>query len=411
MNKQSVRFLVTRKIFITRIVVTLLSIVFIRSTIFIPIPGIEQNYLYLELKNSQILNFLSGFSQGSFFLLGPFTLGILPNINAAIIIQFLIAVIPPLKRLQEQEGEIGRQKILRITRYLTFIIAFQYGLLIAFYLKPFLFGWTILKAIQIAIILATGALITLWISEIISEYGVGNGPSLLILVNISSSLPMVWQIFKSLDTIFLQLFFVILFIIGIGGILIVQSARRQIPLVSVTSFYKNSIVTEKNLPLRLNPSGIMPLIFASTALNGVSTLINQFSSNLIQNQSFNTIYLGVYFLAIMYFSYYATQLAIKPTDISNYLKRLSYTIKQVPPGFATIQFLRETLNRLAALGGFLLASSVYIPSLLVYLSPILSSLKGLSVTSLFILVGVAIDLATEIQTFKIVESYEDKQVI
>lgn len=410
MTKQSVQLLVTQKIFIARVVVTLLSIVFIRFSNFIPIPGIDQNYLYLELKNSQILNFLSGFSQGSFFLLGPFTLGILPYINASIIIQFLIAGLPPLKRLQEQEGEIGRQKIVRLTRYLTFIIAFQYGLLIAFYLKSFLFGWTILKAIQLAITLATGTLITLWISEIISESGVGNGTSLLIFVNISSSLPMIWQIFKALDTIFLQVFFVSLFIIGIGGILIVQSARRQIPLVSVTSFDKTSIVTEKNLPLRLNPSGIMPLIFASTALNGVSAIINQFSTNLIQNQNFSAIYLGVYFLAIMYFSYYATQLAIKPTDISNYLKRLSYTIKQIPPGFATIQFLRETLNRLAALGGFLLASSVYIPSLLVYLSPILYSLKGFSVTSLFILVGVAIDLATEIQTFKIVESYEDKDI-
>ena len=157
-----VRFTVPIKVFLRRILITLISIIVLRFVNFIPITGINQKYLYEELQNSQILSFLSCFSQGSFFVLGPFTLGILPYINSSILVQFLTLKITYLKRLQNEEGKFGRQQLSRIRRYLSLVIAFSYPVIISFYLKYFLFSWTFLKAVYLAIILTTGRLATFW---------------------------------------------------------------------------------------------------------------------------------------------------------------------------------------------------------------------------------------------------------
>jgi preprotein translocase subunit SecY len=141
----------SQKNLVNRIIFTLSIILFARLGTFIPIPGIDQEYLYKELQNSPILNFFSSFSQGDFFVLGPFTLGILPNINASITMQLISAIFPPLQKLQKEEGVAGQKKITQYTRYLTVLIAFIYGLIISFFLKPFIFGWSFINAIQIAV--------------------------------------------------------------------------------------------------------------------------------------------------------------------------------------------------------------------------------------------------------------------
>ena len=163
---------------VNRILLTLGIILFARLGTFIPLTGIDQKYLYTELQNSPILNFFSSFSQGDFFVLGPFTLGILPNINASISMQLLTAVLPFLQKLQKEEGVTGQKKVTQYTRYLTVVIAFIYGCLIAFFLKPFVFGWNLVRAVEIALTLTTGSIIILWLSELITEKGIGNGTSL-----------------------------------------------------------------------------------------------------------------------------------------------------------------------------------------------------------------------------------------
>ena len=122
---------------VNRIFLTLGIILFARFGTFIPLPGIDQNYLYKELQNSPILSFFSSFSQGDFFVLGPFTLGILPNINASITMQLISAIAPPLQKLQKEEGVVGQKKITQYTRYLTVLIAFIYGLIIFFVCQLF----------------------------------------------------------------------------------------------------------------------------------------------------------------------------------------------------------------------------------------------------------------------------------
>ena len=252
----------TRKNLVNRILFTLGIIFFARLGTFIPIPGIDQNYLYRELQNSPILNFFSSFSQGDFFVLGPFTLGILPNINASITMQLLTSISPSLQRLQKDEGLTGQRKAAQYVRYVTVIIAFIYGLIIAIFLKPFVFGWNFSEALKIAITLTTGAVIILWLSEIISEKGIGNGTSLFIFVNISSALPKTLSNFTTgVPTFISKLGLGLLFSLGLLSIVIVQGALRKIDLLSVKSLLREQTNRQSSyLPFRLNPSGIMPLM-------------------------------------------------------------------------------------------------------------------------------------------------------
>ena len=395
----------TRKNLVNRILLTLGIIFFARFGTFIPISGIDQNYLYRELHNSPILNFFSSFSQGDFFVLGPFTLGILPNINASITMQLLTSISPALQRLQKDEGLTGQRKAAQYVRYVTVVIAFLYGLVISFFLKPFVFGWNSFQALKIAITLTTGAIIILWLSELISEKGLGNGTSLFIFVNISSALPKTLSSFNTDLSISLSKTGVgFLFCLGLISIVIVQGALRKIDLISVKSLLREQTNKQSSyLPFRLNPSGIMPLIFSSGFLNVLIVAITKitFLQGLVNFS--NIIYTVGYFILTLFFSYYYSTIAIKPRDLADNLKKMNFTIPGTQPGLATMRFLQETLSRLALLGGLFLAIIVTIPSLLAFFSP---SLKGFGITSLIILVGVAVDLSRQIRFYLVSEAYD-----
>jgi preprotein translocase subunit SecY len=390
---------------VNRILLTLGIILFARLGTFIPLTGIDQKYLYAELQNSPILNFFSSFSQGDFFVLGPFTLGILPNINASISMQLLTAVLPFLQKLQKEEGVAGQKKVTQYTRYLTVIIALIYGCLIAFFLKPFVFGWNLVRALEIALNLATGSVIILWLSELITEKGIGNGTSLFIFVNISSALPKTLNNFTVLvPTLPLKLGIGFIFAIGLLSIVVVQGALRKIDLLSVKSLLRESSNSQSSyLPFRLNPSGIMPLIFSSGLLNVLIVGINKIS--LLQGLAnfSNLIYTSGYFILTLFFSYFYSTIAIKPSDLSDNLKKMNFTIPGIKPGLATMRFLQETLTRLALLGGLFLAIIVTIPSLLAFVNP---AIKKFGITSLIILVGVAVDLSRQIRFYLISNVYD-----
>jgi len=395
----------SRKNLVNRILLTLGIILFARFGTFIPIPGIDQNYLYKELQNSPILNFFSSFSQGDFFVLGPFTLGILPNINASITIQLLTTISPSLQRLQKEEGLAGQKKFTQYVRYVTVLIAFVYGLIIAFFLKPFVFGWNYFQALEIAVTLTTGSIIILWLSELITEKGIGNGTSLFIFVNISSSLPKTLSNFNTLvPTLFSKISISFLFSLGLLSIVIVQAALRKIDLLSVKSLLRESTNQQSSyLPFRLNPSGIMPLIFSSGLLNVLIVGINKIAILQGLVNFSNIIYTGGYFLLTLFFSYYYSTIAIKPRDLADNLKKMNFTIPGVQPGLATMRYLQETLSRLALLGGLFLAIIVTVPSLLSFINP---GIKGFGITSLIILVGVAVDLSRQIRFYLISEVYD-----
>jgi len=177
-------------IFLKRLLLSLSILVFIRIGTFLPVPGINQGHLAFYIQRHSITrNLVSTFSGDDTFIIGLFTLNIFPYINASIFMQLLVNVIPNLSKLQKESGSEGRRKITQITRIITLIGALVQSLSIAFYLKRALFNWSFLLACKIILWLTTGAMIVLWLSELVTEYGLGNGASLLIYTNIISSLP------------------------------------------------------------------------------------------------------------------------------------------------------------------------------------------------------------------------------
>ena len=260
----------------TKITKILGLLLLVRLGLYIPVPNVDLDIF----SQGQALNPMFGFARtltGSSFL-GIGALGILPYINSSIIIQLLTSVFPSLERLQKEEGELGRQKISRYTRYLTCIWAIILSTAIAFLLvKPVVFNWSFELAVKIILSLTTGSLLSMWFAELITEESLGNGSSMIIFINIVGSIPNSFSEFSKkltgayyLSTISLigQGLLVYLFIVFI--IVLFQDAYKKINIVSAKQLNIN--YSEQNLPsgelknsyipIKLNQGGIMPLVFS-----------------------------------------------------------------------------------------------------------------------------------------------------
>ena len=396
----------SQELFVSRVLFTLAIILIIRFGIFVPIPEIDQQYLFIAMKKNPTLSMLSAFSQGDFFVLGLFSLGILPNINASIIMQLITTANKGLQKLQKEEGSAGRKKITQITRYLTLGIAVLYSVPIAYFAKPFIFNWGLITAVEIVVALVTGAMIVLWFSELITEKGIGNGPSLFICIGIISALPTTIQnILNSVNfvSLALLLFFISIIIVGI---IFVQEATRVIPILSAKQLLdETSNPNPDFLPFRLNQGGVMPIIFSSTILAGFSVL-----GNLDFFQKFPVVFSGlyfsVYFLSILFFSYFYSTIVVDPTNLAEDLNKMAVSIPGIRPGTQTKLYLEKTLNRLAILGGLFLAGMAILPNIISFFAQT-NALRGFGSTSLIILVGAAIDISIQVRTLLIYEIYND----
>jgi preprotein translocase subunit SecY len=403
----------------SRVITTLTLLILSRLGTFIPVPGVDHDAFYESISNNPIVSFLNIFSGGGFASIGVFALGIVPYINASIVIQLATSSIPSLEKLQKEEGEAGRQKISQLTRYVALFWAIIQSIGISFWVRPYVFNWDLEFIASMSLALTTGSILIMWCSEQITEKGLGNGPSLLIFINIVSGLPkLIQQKSTDLDSnsplteLFLLAF---IFLIMIVGIIFVQEGTRRIPIVSARQLGKGQGQNKTSyLPLRLNQGGVMPIIFASALL-----VLPSYVSQLTDNQTIvnilrlfspagpnKNIYLIFYFLLILFFSYFYASLVINPVDVAQNLKKMESSIPGVRPGKATIDYLQKTLNRLTFLGALFLALIAVIPSVIENLTNI-STFKGLGATSLLILVGVAIDTAKQIQTYLISKNYEN----
>jgi preprotein translocase subunit SecY len=402
-----------------RIVTTLTLLVFSRLGTFIPVPGVDHDAFYESISNNPIVSFLNVFSGGGFASIGLFALGIVPYINASIVMQLGTTSISRLEKLQKEEGEAGRQKITQFTRYIALFWALVQSIGISFWVRPYVFNWDSSFVVSMSLALTTGSMMIMWFSEQITEKGVGNGPSLLIFVNIISGLPkLLQQKAGSIDSSqrVLELFILaFIFLIMIIGIIFVQEGTRRIPIVSAKQLGQGQAQTKTSyLPLRLNQGGVMPIIFAS-ALLVLPSYLSQLTSdktilsilNLFSPAGPNkNIYLLFYFLLILFFSYFYASLVLNPNDVSQNLKKMESSIPGIRPGKATTHYLQKTLNRLTFLGALFLALIAVIPSVIENVTNI-STFKGLGATSLLILVGVAIDTSKQVQTYLISKNYEN----
>jgi len=381
---------------------TILVIFITRVGNYIPVPNVDQEYLINILNSTPILR---NFYTNENLVLGIFSLGILPYINASIMMQLLTSVVPSLEKLQKEEGESGRRQITKYTRYLTLFWAVVESISITFALRPILFVWNFDICSQITLTLITGSMIILWLSEIITEKGIGNGSSIIITANILAGLPNTLKTIFNSGTGFSIILNILSFTILITGIIYVQEAVRVIPLISAKQLFSQTENPTKTsfLPLKINQGGVMPIIFASTVLGfltvfaGILANLEIFSKLSLNANVQTLIYSGTNFILILAFSLFYSNLILNPNELAKDLNKMAVTIPGIRPGNQTKEFLKKTLKRLSLLGALFLAVIVTIPNI--------RSSYGFGVTSLLILVGVTVDTSRQIQTLLISESY------
>lgn len=392
-----------------RLLITLGIILFIRVGTFLPVPGINHSDLALYLQNHSVTrNLVSAFSGDDTFVIGLFTLNIFPYINASILVQVLIGLSPKLSRLQKEGDLAGRRSVTRLVRLVTVFFAVVQSLSLAFYLKQVLFDWSYALVFDIVVWLTTGAMIVLWLCEIITDYGLGNGSSLLIYTNIISNLPnLSKKVFVENSenlTIFSGLGIVLLILVSLYGIVFLQEGVRIIPLISSKqlnqSALRDSVTSNNYIPLRLNQAGVMPIILATTLLI-VPNYIIQLGlfpkiDLPIPEQVFGFIYWLGYFGLIILFSLIYSTIVLNPKDMSDQLQKMAVTVPRVRPGVQTTFYFKQTLKRITLIGAVMLATLTTVPNLIESILGI-TSLNGLSTTSLLILAGVILDLVREVK--------------
>ena len=411
-----------KNILLNRLLLSLGILIFIRIGTFLPVPGINHSHLafYLE-RHSMTKSLVSTFAGNDTFVIGIFTLNIFPYINASILMQLLVSLFPSLSKLQKEGGGEGRRTINKLTRLITLGWALIQSFSIAFYLKRALFDWDIFLAAQIMIWLTTGAMIVLWLSEIITEYGLGNGASLLIYTNIVSNLPnfgknLFVQATENVSLI-AWIFIAMLFFVAIYGIVLLQEGTRVVPLISskqltkTTEAFSTSSLLENNyIPLRFNQAGVMPIIL-TTAVLVIPNYINSagllpFITLPIFLKSSKIIYWVTYFILILLFSSFYSTIVLNPKDIANDLQKMAVSIPGIRPGIETTFYLKKVMQRVTYLGAIMLSILATLPNLIEAIVPG-SSFNGLGTTSLLILVGVILELSREIRSIILSNIYND----
>jgi len=411
----------TDDILLKRLLLSVGILLFIRMGTFLPIPGINHGHLAFYIQQHPITkNLVSTFSGNDTFVIGLFTLNIFPYINASIMVQLITGLIPSISKLQKEGGGEGRRAITRLTRLITFGWALIQSSSIAFYLKRALFDWSPLLAFETILWLTTGAMIVLWLSELITEYGLGNGASLLIYTNIISSLPNLGKKLISENSGNLSAVsgvgIGLLFFIAIAGIITLQESARIVPLISSKQLGQNQQSVSKGgsnnyIPLRFNQAGVMPIILTTALL-----VLPNYITNLgvfplltlpIFLQSSKIIYWISYFGLILIFSSFYSTIVLNPKDISQELQKMAVSIPGVRPGLATTFYLKQVMKRVTFFGAIILAILATLPNVIEGILNV-SSFNGLGTTSLLILVGVVLDISREMKSIILSNIYNER---
>lgn len=413
-----------------RLLITLLLVLIYRLGCYIVLPGISPSDLDALSKftnKSGLMQLLDMFSGGAFSQASIFALGIMPYITASIVIQLLGMVLPSFQKMQ-REGESGRQKLNQYTRYLTVLILVLQAPAYLFNLNyqvsaaggvVSLGGWTIA---YLTIILAAGSMFIMWLGERITDRGIGNGISFIILVGIIARLPgaMFYEFTSRLPgsqgseggLVMFIVEIVLLFAVTVGAVLLVQGTRK------VPVQYAKRIVGNRQyggarqyIPLKVNAAGVMPIIFAqaimfipitlvgfktsdSGSIAGALTDINGFWYNLI------------YFLMIVAFTYFYTAITVRPTQMAEDMKRNNGFIPGVKPGKKTAEYLDTIMSRITLPGSIFLGIVAILPAFARLFGISQNFAQFFGGTSLLILVGVVLDTLQQIETHLMMHHYD-----
>jgi preprotein translocase subunit SecY len=387
---------------------------------YIPAPGvdihtvknIEQNF-----SGNNILGFLNLFSGGSLSRLSLFALGIMPYITASIILQLLTVVVPSLERLQK-EGEVGQQKITQYTRYLTVALAFAQSLGYVFLFQSFqdqagtsvVGNLTAPKLFLIVMALTAGTTLLMWLGELITQRGIGNGISLMIFASIASRIPSgIEKWWTNPDQVFVVMMpFIALAVIV--GIVFVQEGQRRIPVQYAKRIVGRRMTTGGStyLPLRVNMAGVIPVIFAASIMAfppTIGQLLNtpaalDFAAFFSPN-SWAYVVGEVFFIII--FTYFYTAVTFNPVDQADNLKKYGGFIPGVRPGRPTAEYLDRILSRLTFPGALFLGAVAALPTILINQTSANFFFGG---TSILIVIGVALDTVKQLEAQLMMRNYE-----
>lgn len=401
-----------------KILFTLAMFLVARVGTHIPAPGVDIERLTSMVNSNDLLGFFNMFSGGAFMRVSIFSLGVMPYINASIIVQLLGVLVPKLEELQK-EGESGRQKITQWTRYLTIVIAIIQGLATVTWLQQVGLVTTpgFLFTINTITVLTAGSVFLMWVGEQITIKGIGNGVSLLIFLNIVSRMP--GAISDTLQKMSGNKFLIPVLLIGgiisfvaVLLITIVQLGVRQIPIQYVGKGFSGKNIIAKNtyLPVKVNVAGIMPVIFASVLMAIPSLVLKILPSTMLGyvllNKMFeqnHPVYLILEAILIMFFSFFYTAMMFDPEKVAENLKQSGGTIPGIRPGIETVEYLEKVVTRITWVGATFLTFVAVGP---VFIFSALNMPIFFQGTGIIIMVGVGIDTIQQINAQLVMKNYK-----
>ncbi|MEM6523917.1 MAG: preprotein translocase subunit SecY [Bacteroidota bacterium] len=401
-----------------RILNTIGFLIIFRLGSFIVIPGIDPDALTID--QGGIFGFINNFLGGSFSRASIFALGIMPYISASIVIQLLTVAVPYFQKLQK-EGESGRKRLTQITRVLTIAItAAQGGSYLATTVPPeaILYPSAFFNIFSV-IILITGTMFCMWLGERITDKGIGNGISMLIMIGIISRFPAsIWYEFvedKGLNGALMSVLEIVaLFFVVVATVALVQATRR-IPIQYAKQVIGNKLYGGKRdyIPLKVNASGVMPIIFAQALMfipAMVAGLWRDSEIGAYIGSTFSNPYSWQYNLLfgilILIFTFFYTAITVNPNDIADNLKRNGGFIPGVKPGKQTSEFIDQVLTKITLPGSIFLAIIAVIPAFAVQAGVSENFAQFYGGTSLLIMVGVILDTLQQIESYLLMRHYE-----
>lgn len=400
-----------------RIGFTLVMIGIYRLGAHIPVPGVNITALKDLFERAPLLGFFDLFAGGALSRFAVFALGIMPYITASIIMQLLTIVIPTLERWSK-EGELGQRKITQWTRFLTLGLALVQSTALTVFFERQLqqagsaVSFSLPTKMLIVLTLVAGTALIMWLGELITQRGIGNGMSLLIFSSIIARLPQATiETFNTLGAALLTLLMLILLGV-VAAIVIIETAQRRVAVQ-----YAKRVVGRKMyggqstyIPLKVNSAGVIPIIFASSVLLFPATM-----AQFLPGQVFQTIanalgpktvlYMFLYAGLIIFFTYFYTAIIFNPVDIADNMKKYGGFVPGVRPGRPTASYLDRILTRITLPGAFFLAAIAVFPTVMIAAlnAPFFEDFSG---TSLLIMVGVALETMRQVETHLLMRHYE-----
>jgi preprotein translocase subunit SecY len=416
-----------------KLIFTFLMLVLFRFGIHLPVFGINNEIFSRIASGNNILGFLDLFSGGALGKVSIFALGIGPYITSSIIMQLMAVIIPALEKLQKEDGEAGRRKLSQYTRLFTVVLAVFQSIIFMAYMAHLPGAITAgvshtMFYISSIISLTAGSVLVMWMSELITEKGIGNGGSLIIFVGILSGIPLyasrtsqmvandsalMWGLVLLLAIFFVTMIFIV----------IMQEAVRKVIIVNPKRQVGNKVYGGVNtfIPFKLNPGGVMPIIFAVAILLFPSTILSLVGqANLpagwiqdvvmVLNKVFNPsglTYYVIYFVMIVALTFFYASIMpnMQPKEIADNLKKYGSSIPGVKPGRPTAEALDKILTKTTFIGALALGIIALVPAFASYVTRI-TTLQGIGATSLIIMVGVALDLINQVRTHLLARNYE-----